>query len=112
MEKKMKKGILVSFFIIACAGYLFSKATPAQQKIAKAFPPESIGKCYKECKKSKDENECNKGIDDLEVAVNAMYGEAKSKELCASSEPIKKSLSIMKTACPKLEKKISKALKK
>ena len=108
----MKKVILASFIIATCATYLYSKATPSQKKLAKAFPPAVIGKCYKECKKTKDVNECNKAIDDLEAAVNTMYEAAKNKELCSSDENVKKATSIMNTACPKEEKKILKALKK
>ncbi len=109
----MKKVILVSFLVVAGVSYLFSKATPTQKKLAKAFPPDStIKNCYNECEKAKDVNTCNKAIDDLEAAMNAMYGEAKTRDLGYSDEPVKKSLSILKTACPKEEEKISKALKK
>ena len=69
----MKKIFITALFIIACATYLFSKATPTQMKLAKAFPPDTtIGNCYKECKKSKDVNQCNSAIDELEAAMNAM----------------------------------------
>ncbi len=109
----MKKLILVSFLIVASVSYLFSKATPTQKKLAKAFPPDStIKNCYTECKKAKSVNECNNAIDDLEAAMKAMYAAAKTKDLGSSDKPVEKSLSVLRTSCPKVGEEITQALKK